>query len=86
MPYGAFIELGDNIDGLLHISNISWDWLADINKAVKVGDELELQVIECDAENKRITLSRKALITPPETPVEKPEAVEEATAEEVVEA
>ncbi|MBR5250572.1 MAG: bifunctional 4-hydroxy-3-methylbut-2-enyl diphosphate reductase/30S ribosomal protein S1, partial [Clostridia bacterium] len=70
LPYGAFIELGDNIDGLLHISNISWDWLADINKAVKVGDELELQVIECDAENKRITLSRKALITPPETPVE----------------
>jgi len=81
LPYGAFIELGDNIDGLLHISNISWDWLADINKAVKVGDELELQVIECDAENKRITLSRKALLTPPETPAEKPETVEETTEE-----
>lgn len=71
LPYGAFVELGDNIDGLLHISNISWEWLADINKVIKVGDELELQVIECDTENKRITLSRKALLTPPETQAEK---------------
>ncbi|MBO7160517.1 MAG: S1 RNA-binding domain-containing protein, partial [Paludibacteraceae bacterium] len=89
LPYGAFVELGDGIDGLLHISNISWDWLADITKAVQIGDELELQVIECDAENKRITLSRKALLTPPEVPAEKPadaEAVEEAKEEAPVEA
>lgn len=88
LPYGAFVELGDGIDGLLHISNISWDWLADITKAVQIGDELELQVIECDAENKRITLSRKALLTPPETPAEKPAEVEtiETTEEAPVEA
>lgn len=30
LPFGAFVELGDGIDGLLHISNISWDWLSDI--------------------------------------------------------
>jgi len=92
LPYGAFVELGNGIDGLLHISNISWDWLADITKAVQIGDELELQIIECDAENKRITLSRKALLTPPEAPVEKPaetentENVEETQTEPSVEA
>lgn len=71
LPYGAFVELGDGIDGLLHISNISWEWLQDINKAVKIGDELELQVIECDVENKRITLSRKALLEQPEVSEQK---------------
>lgn len=66
LPYGAFVDLGNGIDGLLHISNISWDWLADINQVVKPGEEIELQVMECDPENKRITLSRKALIPQPE--------------------
>ncbi|MBR2974317.1 MAG: 4-hydroxy-3-methylbut-2-enyl diphosphate reductase [Clostridia bacterium] len=66
MPFGAFIELGHNIDGLLHISNVSWEWLDDINKALKVGDEIEVVVAEFDGENKRITLSRKALLQKPE--------------------
>lgn len=66
MPFGAFVELGHNIDGLLHISNVSWEWLDDINKALKVGDEIEVVVAEFDGENKRITLSRKALLQKPE--------------------
>ena len=69
MPFGAFIELGNNIDGLLHISNVSWEWLDDINKALKVGDEIEVVVAEFDGENKRITLSRKALLQKPEDAV-----------------
>lgn len=68
MPYGAFIELDKNIDGLLHVSNVSWEWLDDINKALKVGDEIEVEVLEFDAENKRITLSRKAVLPKPEQP------------------
>ena len=66
LPFGAFIELDKNIDGLLHVSNVSWEWLDDINKALKVGDEIEVQVMEFDAENKRITLSRKALLARPD--------------------
>ena len=66
MPFGAFIELDKHIDGLLHVSNVSWEWLDDINKALKVGDEIEVQVLEFDAENKRITLSRKALLPRPD--------------------
>ena len=66
MPFGAFIELDKNIDGLLHVSNVSWEWLDDINKALKVGDEIEVEVLEFDGENKRITLSRKSLLETPE--------------------
>jgi len=66
LPFGAFIELDNHIDGLLHVSNVSWEWLDDINKALKIGDEIEVQIMEFDAENKRITLSRKALLERPD--------------------
>lgn len=66
MNFGAFIELDKHIDGLLHVSNVSWEWLDDINKALKIGDEIEVQVLEFDAERKRITLSRKAVLPRPE--------------------
>lgn len=72
MPYGAFIELDKHIDGLLHVSNYSWDWIDDITKVLKVGDEVEVEVLEFDAERKRITLSRKALLEKPEEVVTKP--------------
>ena len=73
MPFGAFIELDKNIDGLLHVSNVSWEWLDDINKALKIGDEIEVEIMEFDLENKRITLSRKSLLERPEQPSEQPE-------------
>ena len=83
MPFGAFVELDKHIDGLLHVSNVSWEWLDDINAALKVGDEIEVEVLEFDAENKRITLSRKSLLEKPEQVVEhKPAQSDEA---EVVE-
>ncbi len=66
MPFGAFIELDKHIDGLLHVSNVSWDWLEDINSVLKVGDVVEVEVIDFDRANKRITLSRKALLPRPE--------------------
>lgn len=67
MPFGAFIELDKHIDGLLHVSNVSWEWLDDINKALKIGDEIEVEVLEFDGEHKRITLSRKSLLEKPES-------------------
>lgn len=72
MPYGAFIELDKHIDGLLHVSNYSWDWVDDISKVLKVGDEVQVQVMDFDAENRRITLSRKALLEKPDHVVTKP--------------
>jgi (E)-4-hydroxy-3-methyl-but-2-enyl pyrophosphate reductase (IPP and DMAPP forming) len=69
LPYGAFIELDKGIDGLLHISNISWDWIGDINQVLKIGDVIDVCVMDFDVENKRITLSRKATIEQPTIPV-----------------
>ncbi len=74
LPFGAFIQLDKHIDGLLHVSNISWEWLEDINKVLKVGDEIEVEVVEFDLEHKHITLSRKALL---ERPAQHTEAREE---------
>jgi 4-hydroxy-3-methylbut-2-enyl diphosphate reductase len=77
MPFGAFVQLENHIDGLLHISNVSWDWLEDINQAIKVGDEIDVQILEFDADNKRITLSRKAVMPRPEAaPAEEPSDAE----------
>lgn len=77
MPFGAFVELDKHIDGLLHISNISWDWLENIEGAVKIGEEIEVQVMEFNSDERRITLSRKALL-------EKPAEVEENNDSELV--
>ncbi len=77
MPYGAFIELDKHIDGLLHVSNYSWDWIDDITKVLKVGDEVEVQVMDFNAENRRITLSRKALLEKPDVIVTRPRNDEE---------
>ncbi|MDD4290733.1 MAG: S1 RNA-binding domain-containing protein [Clostridia bacterium] len=79
--YGAFIELDKGIDGLLHISNVSWDWISDLGKILTVGETISVQVMEFDAENKRITLSRKATIEQPVIAQEVEGEQAEATAE-----
>lgn len=66
VPFGAFIQLDRSIDGLLHVSNVSWEWIEDINQVLKVGDEVQVEVLEFDGESKRITLSRKSLLPKPE--------------------
>ncbi len=81
LPYGAFIELDKHIDGLLHVSNVSWEWLDDINKALTIGEEIEVQVMEFDAEQKRITLSRKALLPQPQATAKEEPAEEQPTEE-----
>ncbi len=70
MPFGAFVQLDASIDGLLHVSNVSWEWIDDINKVLKIGDEVQVEVLEFDAERKRITLSRKSLLEKPAQPAD----------------
>jgi small subunit ribosomal protein S1 len=57
-PYGAFIDLGD-IDGLLHISDMSWSPVKDPNEIVKIGEEIEVIVLRRDEEAGRISLGLK---------------------------
>ncbi|MDD3831974.1 MAG: 4-hydroxy-3-methylbut-2-enyl diphosphate reductase [Clostridia bacterium] len=82
LSFGAFIELDKGIDGLLHISNVSWDWLGDINEVLKVGDIIDVQVIGFDLEEKRITLSRKATMEKPDQPRTKADAEEHSDEEQ----
>lgn len=58
--FGAFVELGDNLEGLCHISELSDDRLAKPEDAVQLGQEMEFRVLRIDAENKKIGLSARA--------------------------
>ena len=63
--FGAFVELEKGIDGLVHVSQISYDFLENPATALKVGDEVDAKIMAIDVEKKKITLSIKALLTPP---------------------
>jgi small subunit ribosomal protein S1 len=58
--YGAFVELHDGIDGLVHISQISEDRIEKIKDVVSAGDKVSARVIKIDREERRIGLSIKA--------------------------
>ncbi len=62
--YGAFIDLG-GVDGLLHITDISWRRISHPSEAVNVGDTVNVQVIRFNPENQRISLGMKQLEADP---------------------
>jgi len=60
--YGAFVELDDGIEGLIHVSEMSWtERVKHPSKIVNVGDEVECKVLEVDSKQKRISLGLKQL-------------------------
>ena len=59
--FGAFIELEDGVDGLVHISQISDQRIEKVKDALKVGQEVEARIIKIDREERRIGLSIKAV-------------------------
>jgi small subunit ribosomal protein S1 len=59
--FGAFIEMTQKIDGLIHISQISSDHVKRVKDVLKLGQEVETKVIKIDKENRRIGLSIKAV-------------------------
>lgn len=62
MPYGVFVEIERGIEGLLHSSEITWQKkLVNPQEMFKVGDEIEVQIINVDKDSKRISLSMKQL-------------------------
>ena len=64
--YGAFVELEDGIEGLIHVSEMSWtERVKHPSKVINVGDEVECKVLEVDSKNKRISLGLKQLQTNP---------------------
>ncbi len=77
--YGAFISIADGVDGLVHVSQISHNWVKDANEVLKVGQEVEAKIISFD--DNRITLSIKEVLPEPEQ-TEQPAEEHEATEEE----
>lgn len=64
--YGAFIDLG-GIDGLLHITDISWKRIKHPSEMLNVGDEIDVKVLRYDQERKRVSLGMKQLASDPWT-------------------
>ncbi|MCM3639208.1 S1 domain-containing post-transcriptional regulator GSP13 [Sporosarcina luteola] len=60
-PYGAFVALDEETQGLVHISEITYGFVRDINDYLAVGDEVEVKVLEVDRNAGKISLSIRAL-------------------------
>ncbi|MBU0791058.1 MAG: 30S ribosomal protein S1 [Polycyclovorans sp.] len=60
VEYGAFVDLG-GIDGLLHITDMTWKRVKDPAEVVTVGDEIEVKVLKYDRERRRVSLGLKQL-------------------------
>ena len=58
VPFGAFVDLG-GIDGLIHISELSWNHVNHPSEVVKVGQEVEVEVLDVDLNRERISLGLK---------------------------
>jgi predicted RNA-binding protein with RPS1 domain len=80
--FGAFIEIGAERPGLVHISEMTHDYIKDPGEVVKEGDEVEVQVLEVNRRKRQIKLSMKALA---EKPVKAPKAAHQPKEKEVVE-
>ncbi|MBW6409548.1 bifunctional 4-hydroxy-3-methylbut-2-enyl diphosphate reductase/30S ribosomal protein S1 [Clostridium weizhouense] len=62
--FGAFLNV-DGIDGLLHLSQISWNHVKNIEDVLTKGQVIEVKIIDLDKENKKLSLSRKELLPKP---------------------
>ncbi len=75
LDFGAFVQFMPNRDGLLHISEISWERLEDMAASgLKEGDEVEVKLIEIDKKTGKYRLSMRALLPKPEGYVERERA------------
>lgn len=67
-PYGAFVDIGNEVEGFLHISEISWDKnIKHPAEYLKIGQELDVEVIEIDSKSRRLRVSLKNLLPKPFT-------------------
>lgn len=63
--FGAFVDLGGGVQGLLHVSEMGWSRIADASAAVTIGEPITVQVLRIDDENGKIALGRKQLLEDP---------------------
>ncbi|WP_156288539.1 S1 domain-containing post-transcriptional regulator GSP13 [Oceanobacillus salinisoli] len=75
-PYGAFIALDEETQGLVHISEITHGFVKDINDHLSVGEEVKVKVLNVDDEKNKVSLSIRATEEAPKRPVSKPNKVQ----------
>lgn len=83
-PFGAFLQLEPGVEGLVHISQISWSRVEKTEDALKPGDQVKVKILSVDEENKRMSLSIKETTERPAAPVKQEAEATEAPAEEQV--
>ncbi|MGE7094061.1 S1 domain-containing post-transcriptional regulator GSP13 [Lysinibacillus sp. NPDC048646] len=66
-PYGAFVALDEETQGLVHISEITYGFVKDVSEFLSVGQEVEVKVLEIDEAVEKISLSIRALQERPAT-------------------
>jgi len=79
--FGAFAEIVDGVDGLIHISQLANKRVAQPSEVLEVGQTVDAKIIAIDGEKKKVSLSIRALLEPEVAPEAAEEAVEEATEE-----
>jgi small subunit ribosomal protein S1 len=63
--FGAFVDLGGGVQGLLHVSEMGWSRVSDTSQLVKAGDEVTVKVLRVDEDQQRISLGLKQLTEDP---------------------
>jgi general stress protein 13 len=64
-PYGAFVSIDEDTQGLVHISEITYGYVKEVAEFLKVGQEVEVKILEVDDDSGKISLSIRALQTKP---------------------
>lgn len=82
VEFGAFVKLKENVEGLVHISQISYEHIEKASDVLTVGDEVQVKIINIDEENRKISLSIKELLEKPVVEEAQEEIVEETHEEE----
>jgi len=61
-PFGAFAQIMDGVDGLIHISQLADKRVENVKDIVAIGDVVKVKIIDIDIDNKRISISMRALL------------------------
>ena len=72
MPYGAFVEFMPGKEGLLHVSEIDWKRVENVEEVMSIGDKIQVTLLAIDERTGKYKLSRKVLLEKPEGYVERP--------------
>ena len=67
-PYGAFVALNDQVQGLVHISELTHGFVKDINEHISVGDEVNVKILAIDEGKNKYSLSIRATEEAPKQP------------------